>query len=78
MEVLTKAISGDLVYSPAGVSNFSSFKLKLTSETTLRFYITERNMVFPFDQPHSEKSVKRVRVLFGQEWIVDTKKASLV
>jgi len=35
-------------------------------------------MAPPFTQPHVEQALKRVRVLFGGEWIVDTKKAKLV
>jgi len=35
-------------------------------------------MAPPFTKPHVEPSLKRVRVLFGGQWIVDTKKAKLV
>ncbi|KAH8117869.1 DUF427-domain-containing protein [Phellopilus nigrolimitatus] len=35
-------------------------------------------MAPPFTKPHVETSLKRVRVLFGGQWIVDTKAAKLV
>ena len=35
-------------------------------------------MAPPFNKPHIEPSPKRVRVLFGGKWIVDTKAAKLV